>query len=201
MTICGILKTGIDTPLVNWTVKFLRHLLAIAEHDKKPVIVFAHSQGAIYIEHALEIMNAKERKFLRIFTFGGASFIEPEKCHPESHNYSSAADFVCRFSSPNHQFLALKRYYGLKQGLSEEQVINHLAFEDAILDLDTVDIKILEMYTKRKEKYYEGEFSKIKHITILDPDPGSSWKHEFSSDCYQSTIQILINKYQENGIL
>ena len=192
---------GVDTPLVTWTVKFLRYLLTIGEQDKKSVIVFAHSQGAIYIEHALELMDVKERKLLRIFTFGGGSFIEPEKCHSDSHNFASAADFVCSFASPNYQYLALKRYYGNKSGLSEQQVIYQLAFEDAILELDTLNTKTLEMYTKSRERYYEQEFSKINHITILDPDPGSTRKHEFISDCYQDKVKELIKKKPRKSVI
>lgn len=197
--VCGILKVSINTPLVFWTVKFLRYLLTIAklETNHPPVIIFAHSQGAIYIEHALELLNSQERTLLRIFTFGGGSYIPPGKSHPDSHNYASAADFVCRFGSPNLQCLALKRYYGLKNGLSERQVMQQLAYEDALLSLNSVDPKTIEIYTKSRENHYEREFSKISHITILDPDPGSDWKHEFGSECYQSTILAIIKKYQK----
>lgn len=196
LAVCGALKTGIDTPLVNWTVQFLKYLLNQADKNKKFVVVFAHSQGAIYLEHALELMNPQERKLLRIFTFGGGSFIEPVKCHPDSHNFASAADFVCRFVSPNHQCLALQRYYGLKEGLNDAQIIYKLAFEDAVFLLDTTDVRDWEIYIKEREKHYEQELSKIKHITILDPDPDSDWKHEFISNCYQAKIQELINIYK-----
>lgn len=54
LAVCGTLKAGIDTPLVKWTVQFLRYLLDQAEKSKKFVVVFAHSQGAIYLEHALD---------------------------------------------------------------------------------------------------------------------------------------------------
>ncbi|MEI8366192.1 MAG: hypothetical protein WCF65_07215 [Parachlamydiaceae bacterium] len=197
LAICGTLKVGIDTPLVKWTVQFLRYLLDQAEKSKKFVIVFAHSLGAIYLEHALELMNPQERKLLRIFTFGGGSYIEPVKCHPDSHNYASAADFVCRFVSPNQQWLALQRYYGHKDGLNDAQVIYKLAFEDATLHLDTTDVKVWEIFIKKRERHYEQEFSKINHITILDPDPDSNnWKHEFISNCYQAKIKERIKTYK-----
>lgn len=144
-------------------------------------------------------MAPHERNLLRIFTFGGGSFIAPGKSHPDSHNYSSAADYVCRVGSPFLQCLALKRYYGLKSGLSEQQVIHQLAYADAILDLDSIDPKTIATYTKSREKHYEQEFLKIKHITILDPDPGSNWKHEFCSECYQAIIRDIIKRYRKNG--
>lgn len=108
-----------------------------------------------------------------------------------------AADFVCRFVSPNQQWLALQRYYGHKDGLNDAQVIYKLAFEDATLYLDTTDVKVWEIFIKKREKYYEQEFSKINHITILDPDPDSNnWKHEFISNCYQVKIKERIETYK-----
>jgi hypothetical protein len=62
--------------------------------------VFAHSQGAIISEHALRLLNADERQKIRIFTFGGGSFLEVDSCHPDSHNYASENDLVSSVGSP-----------------------------------------------------------------------------------------------------
>ena len=153
----------------------------------------AHSQGAIITEHALEILSKKEREQLIIFTFGGGSFIAAGKSHPDSHNYASAADFVCRLGSPNVQYLALQRYFGSKEGRSEQEVIYQLALYDAMLDLDFTNPKTIETYTKQRMKHYEKEFSKISNVTVLDPDP--KWKHRFSSSCYQAAVQMITEKY------
>lgn len=195
---CFILKTSLDTPVIKWTVKFLRYLLAISKQatDSPLVVVFVHSQGAILIEHAVEVLNQDEKKQLRIFTFGGGSFLAPGKCHSDSHNYASAADFVCRFGSPNLQLLALERYHGHKNGLNDEEIIDQLANRDAVLHLDSTNLTMFEHYVKQRIKYYQGEFVKISNLTILDPDSDSKWKHAFSSECYQKTIQEVINKYQ-----
>ncbi len=79
--VCIALKLTANTPIVQWTVKFFRYLLSESEKERihLPVIIMAHSQGAIITEHALEILNKKEREQLIIFTFGGGSFIAPEK--------------------------------------------------------------------------------------------------------------------------
>ncbi len=97
-------------------------------------------------------MNKKERQRIRIFTFGGGSFIEPGKSHSDSHNYASAADFVCPMGSPNLHYYALQRYYGGKEGLNEEQVIQQLAYQDALLDLDSIDPKVIEAYIQNKNQ-------------------------------------------------
>ena len=72
---------------------------------------------------------------------------------------------------------------------------------DAMLHLDSIDTKVIEAYVKQRTKYYENEFSKIRNLTILDPDPGSKWKHAFVSECYQQTIQKIIKNYQRNKYL
>lgn len=192
--VCGTLKLTIDTPIVQWAVKFFRYLLTQSEREHSPVIVFVHSQGAIITEHALEVLTQKEREQLIIFTFGGGSFIAPGKAHPDSHNFASSADPVCKIVSPNLQFLALQRYFGSKEGLNEQQVIRQLALTDAMFDLDTVDKKAIEIYTNLRIRYYEKEFSKIRNVTILDRDPHHL--HKFCSSCYQGAVQTIIKRYQ-----
>lgn len=196
--LCILLKTSINTSIITWTVKFLRYLLAIAKqsNDTSPLVVFLHSQGAIFIEHALELLSQHEREQLRIFTFGGGSFIPPGKCHPDSHNYASAADFVCRLGSPNLQLLALERYFGYKKGLNEDQVIAQLALKDAMLYLDSNNLKVGENYIQQRATYYKNEFSRISNLTVLDPDPDCKFKHALNSECYQEIIQTTINKYK-----
>ncbi len=193
--VCVALKLTADTPIVQWAAKFFRYLLSESKKDETHplVIIMAHSQGAIITEHALEILSKKEREQLIIFTFGGGSFIAAGKSHPDSHNYASAADFVCRLGSPNVQYLALQRYFGSKEGRSEQEVIYQLALYDAMLDLDSTNPKTIETYTKQRMKHYEKEFSKISNVTVLDPDP--KWKHRFSSSCYQAAVQMITKKY------
>ncbi len=195
--ICVVLKLTLNTAIVRWAAKFFRYLLSLSEKDEAhpPVIIFAHSQGAIITEHALELLSKKEREKLIIFTFGGGSFIDPGKSHPDSHNFASAADFVCRLGSPNIRYLALQRYFGSKKGRSQQDMIHQLAEHDVLLNLDTTDPETIEVYTQQRMKHYEAEFSKLNHVTILDPDP--LLRHKFCSSCYQYTVQIIINLYRQ----
>lgn len=195
--VCFALKFIADTPIVKWAAKFFRYLLSLSEKEEAHplVIIFAHSQGAIISEHALELLSEKEREKLLIFTFGGGSFIAKGKSHSDSHNYASATDFVCSLGSPNFQYLALQRYFGRKEGKSDEEVIYQLASCDAMLHLDSTDPKIMEAYTKQRVKHYEKEFVEISNITVLDPDPMN--KHKFESSCYQATLEELIKKYRK----
>lgn len=196
LAVCFILKCNIDTPIVRTTAKFLQYLLHIADqdHSDRPIVVFAHSMGAIICEHAIELLEYEERQKLRIFTFGGGSFIAPGKCHPDSHNFASAKDLVCLLGSPNLRTLAMKRYIGLKEGLSLDQILSKLAQEDTIFYLDTIDITVIQNFEDQRKKYYQEQLKIIENVTILDPGPGL--EHSFCIDCYQKVIESLIEGYR-----
>jgi hypothetical protein len=150
--------------------------------------------GAIICEHALELLKHAERQKLRIFTFGGGSFISPGKCHPDSHNFASAKDLVCLLGSPNLRTLAMKRYIGLKEGLSLEQILSQMAQEDTILYLDTTDANVIQNFENQRGKYYQEQLKMIENVTILDPSP--SLEHSFCINCYQKVIESLIKDYK-----
>ena len=190
-----LLKIGVDTPIIKNAVQFLRHLLALSEQrDNSPVIVFAHSQGAAIVEHALISLSREERKEIRIFTFGGWSFVAPDAAHPESHNYASVGDLIPRTGSFNLQYLAIRRYEGFKEGLSLEKIISHLAFGDAIQGLDNFDARIIEKYAQERSKYYHEEFQKISNVTVVDSS--SIWEHSFNNDSYQAIVRMKIDQYR-----
>jgi hypothetical protein len=173
-------------------------LLATSESQENnpPVILFAHSQGAAIAEHALALLSSQEKQKIRIFTFGGWSFIPPGVTHPDSHNYASVGDLIPRAGSFNPQFLAIRRYEGFKEGLSEEEIIRRLAFGDAIHDLDCLDPHILERYTQGRCKHYMNEFEKIRNVTVLDSE--SMWEHSFKNENYQRAVHSIIENYRKS---
>ena len=193
-----LLKMGIDTPIVKNAVKFLCYPLSVSEsqENNSPVIIFAHSQGAAIAEHAIALLANDEKQKIRIFTFGGWSFIASGVAHPESHNYTSVGDLIPRIGSFNLQYLALRKYEGLKEGLNHEQIIRRLAFGDAIHDLDCLDPHVLEKYTQDRCKQYRNEFEKINNVTVLDS--GSMWEHSFNNESYQAIVHSIVDKYRKN---
>lgn len=195
--VCILLKIGMDTPVVHLAVKFLKHLLflSIESGVNLPIVVFAHSMGAIICEHALELLTHQERQKIRIFTFGGGSFISPGKCHPDSHNFASAKDLICFCGSPNFRTLAMQRYIALKEGLTHEQMLEKWAREDSMLYLDTIDVRVIQNFEKQRIKYYEELLEKICNVTILDSGP--EYEHSFCNECYQKEVQTLIEKYKK----
>jgi hypothetical protein len=84
-----------------------------------------------------------------------------------------------------------------KEGLNDDQIIAQLALKDAILHLDSNDLKVMENYIGQRTKHYKNEFSRIRNLTVLDPDPDCKFKHKFNSECYQKVIQTTVKKYQK----
>ncbi len=194
-----LLKMGIDTPIVKSAVQFFRYLLSMSENQKNsPVIIFAHSQGAAISEHAIALLSKQERQQIRIFTFGGWSFIAPDAAHPDSHNYASVGDLIPRVGSYNSQYLAIRRYEGLKEGLTHDEIIRRLAFGDAIQDLDCLDPHVHERYAQERCKFYRNEFEKIRNVTVVNP--GSVWEHSFRNESYQNIVLEKIEKYRKSSI-
>jgi hypothetical protein len=194
----AFLKLSVDTPLVQGAARFFRYLLTLSEQEIKPtpVVVFAHSQGAIISERVLGLLKETEKEKIRVFTLGGGSFIPPGHYHPDSHNYASAADPVCRVGSPDLQLLALALHEGKKQGLTQDLVFHGLAMQDAMLDIDSRKPLVLQKYVQGRIDHYKKELARMSNITILDPDPGKLLKHRFSSKCYQDVVRSIILKYQ-----
>lgn len=197
---CIILKASIDTPIIQRAVNFIRYLTALGKEEHAPIIIFAHSQGAIILERALKLIKQSDAHNFRIFTFAGGSFIAPGNGHPESHNYASAADPVCLIGSPNLQLLALRRYYAYKDGLTDSQMMQLWASQEAIFQLDSIDPKVVKKYTEEKIRQYQDEFRRINNLTILDPDPKSRWNHEFFSDSFQMAIQEIVQRYRKQHV-
>lgn len=202
-SVCISLKIGIDTPIVSWAAKFFRYLLALSnkEDSQPPVVIFAHSQGAIISEHALKLLNINERQKIRIFTFGGGSFLDIGSCHPDTHNYASENDLVSSIGSPYFRTLAIHRYLAMKEGLSREAMIQRWVLDDALLYLDSVDALVFESFMKQRISHYESLMEKISNVTILDPDPSCYVEHQFRKDCYQKVVKKLVDKYRSSSLV
>ncbi len=190
------LKTGSDTQIIKNTAKFLRYLLAVSETERGgPVILFAHSQGAAIAEHAITLLSSPEREKIRIFTFGGWSFIPPDRAHPESHNYISVSDLIPRLGSFNLQYLAIRKYEWLKEGLTQDEIIRRLAFEDTIHKFGPLESRALNTYVEERYQFYRNELDKIQNVTVLASD--SILEHAFNSLTYQSILRAIVEKYRQ----
>jgi hypothetical protein len=166
-----------------------------------PVIIFAHSQGAIISSVALQSLTEQERRKIRIFTFGGGSFVFPGEAHPESHNYISIGDAIPRFAVENSlALLAIRRFEENKRGLSNDQIINGLIEEDIENNLSTSDRQAICIYRSQRYKHYVGAFSKIANVTVLEDGRQGVLEHSINIPCYQKKIKELIDCYIERKV-
>ncbi|MBN4066788.1 hypothetical protein JYU14_01745 [Simkania negevensis] len=192
-----LLKMGLTTAIVQNAIQFLRYLLAVSERQGDvPVIIFVHSQGATIVEHALTSLSHQEKQKIRIFTFGGWSFILPGIAHPESHNYTSISDLIPRLGCYNLQYLAMRKHEGLRDGLTSEEIVWRLAYGDATRDLDCFDAQVIKKYAQERCQYYRKEFERISNVTVLDSD--NIWEHFFNNENYQTVLRSIVNKYRMN---
>jgi len=189
-------KLNIETEVTKFAVVFFRFLLGISDSDPShpPIIIFAHSQGAIISNAALKLLTPEERQRLRIYTFGGGTFIFPEDSHPETHNYISIGDLVPRIAaSTTLSLLAIRRHEERKQGLSDAQIIDGLISEDVENNLATTNHDTISLYRLQRNSHYLCEFKKVAHITVLDDGRESTWEHSIRAPCYQKKIKELID--------
>lgn len=193
-------KRGRETKTVKLCVQFFKMLSDFSEQSpskiKPPIIVFAHSQGALIAYLALNRLEPQERQRIHIFTLGGAAFIAPDTAHPESHNYFSIADPVPRFTSYDFCMLLLRLYEGKKIGLSQEQVIEHLIQEDIDNTQDPQNHQAIEKFRKERIAHYESELQRSKNITLIDEGISGFWEHILAIPCYQTVVKEIINKYR-----
>ena len=198
---CGRQKLDLDSPVVKFAARFFQLLLHLSEEDsgKIPVIIFVHSQGAIIADLAHELLSTNERKKLRIFTFGGGSFILPEKAHEDTHNYTSKADLIPRIGSYKAAKLLLRHYEKQKQGLTEKEIIEHLIDEDVDCELETTDPKAIECFRNLRKHFYEKELAKLVNVTVLEQSKDATWghwEHTFEVPCYQRVLKEIIKRFQ-----
>lgn len=194
---CLIKKCFTDTPVVDSAVKFFRYLLKQSDDTPElpPVIVFVHSQGAIITEHALEHLKPAERNKLRIFSFGGGSFISPGMCHSDSHNFVSPRDWVPRAGTYAFQDLALNYHYYKQKGKTLEQIIDLLVMRDLLLHSDTANPFKSNIWLQDRAKYYQEALKCISNVTIVEP--GNWIEHSFKNDCYQKEVKVIVEKYRK----
>lgn len=198
---CGVQKLKLDTTVVKFAVKFLEFLLTLAKESGKstPVIIFAHSQGAIIADLALDVIKEEDRKQLRIFTFGGGSFISPGKSHPDSHNYISQGDAIPRIASYSLSKLVLRREEERQRGVSDKHIIELLAEEDLEDLLDEEDSIAENAFRKARISFYEQEFAKIANVTLVQISkvPFLPYlDHSFRAECYQQKVKEIVTRYK-----
>lgn len=193
-------KIGIHNKIIKFGAQFFEMLVKISDShlsaDKPPVIVFAHSQGALIAHLALTHLDAKIKQRIRIFTLGGVAFIEPGEAHSESHNYFSIADPVAKLASYGLCMLILRLHEGNKMGLSQDQILENLIQEDVDNHLATHDPYIIDKFKADRQIFYKNELEKSQNVTLIDQNISGFLEHTLSIPCYQKVLKDIIDKYR-----
>ena len=194
-------KLGYHSESVKFAAQFFKTLIELSEQttsqNKPKIVVFSHSQGALIANLALSRLSSKERQRIRLFTLGGAAWIEPDAAHPESHNYFSLADLISKPTSYTFCNFLLRLHDGKNAGLKPEQVIEQLILEDIEMRLETRDPKAVAKFRRQREGHYVHELWKSQNITILNEGTSKIFEHAFKSPCYQQKVIEIINKYKD----
>jgi len=185
-----------NTQVVQFAAAFFRLLISRAKDDPTlPIVVFCHSQGAIIADLALEILSDEERQRLRLFTFGGGTFIQPGKAHPDSHNYISTKDRISQ-GAEVHALMALRLHQDRKAGYSIAEIIAQLVEEDMALHLESTDVGVARSFCQQRRDEHAMMIQRIANVTVLDDTPAWIFEHAIDSECYQIKIQEVINRYK-----
>jgi pimeloyl-ACP methyl ester carboxylesterase len=163
---------------------------------KPPIIVFAHSQGALIANIALNRLPATIRQRIRVITLGGAALVSPDISHPESHNYFSVGDLVPRLTSCGLALFLLELHEGTKAGLTIPQIIAQMIQDDADTSMTSQDGKAIKAYWEERQKYYEEKFHSVRNVTVLDEKRSGTWEHAFINPIYQDVLKKIIHRYR-----
>lgn len=192
-------KLNYRSEVVKFGLQFLRFLIELSNQSpsKPPIVVFAHSQGALIVDLALDELKPEERNRIHVYTFGGAAFIPPGKAHPDSHNHFSIADVIPRIAMQDLSAVLFRLYEGKKMGYNPSQVIDQLIQEDVEIHLDSQNLVLVEEFKKQRRQHYESAFQKSQNISILDENISSFWEHSFAIPSYQQVVGKIINQYRQ----
>ncbi|OHE77708.1 MAG: hypothetical protein A3F67_12055 [Verrucomicrobia bacterium RIFCSPHIGHO2_12_FULL_41_10] len=194
----AIQKLGFPTETIKYGALFLRFLIEQSEKQKNkpPVVIFAHSQGAMIINLALDELTAVERSKIHVYTFGAAAFIPPQKTHSQSHNYVSIADRIPRVACNELIVLWLRIKHWTTAKLSIQEAIDIIAGEDMDRALDTSDVKTREIFTEQRKQHYLQLLETWKNVSILSENISAKWEHSFEIPCYQGKVKEIVERYR-----
>jgi len=193
-------KKGHETKTIKLCIQFFKMLADLSEHSpstvKPPIVVFAHSQGALIANMALSRLPTTIRQHIRVITLGGAALVSPDISHPESHNYFSAGDLVPRLTSCGLALFLLELHEGTKSGLTTPQIIAQMIQDDTDIYMTSQDEKAVKAYWEERQKYYEDKLHSVRNVTVLDESRSGTWEHAFINPIYQDVLKKIIQRYR-----
>lgn len=193
-------KKGYETKTIKLCVQFFKMLVDLAEQSpstvKPSIIVFAHSQGALIANMALNRLPPTIRQHIRVTTLGGAALVSPDVSHPKSHNYFSMGDLVPRLTSFGLALFLLELHERTKAGLTIPQIIAQMIQDDADIYMTSQDEKAVKAYWKERQRYYEDKLHSVRNVTVLDEKRSGTWEHAFLNPIYQDILKKIVQEYR-----
>ena len=193
-------KKGHETKTVKLCVQFFKMLTDLSDQSsstvKPPIIVFAHSQGALIANMALNRLPPTMRQRIRVIALGGAGLVSPDISHPESHNYFSVGDLIPRLTSCGLALFLLELHEGTKAGLTVPQIIAQMIQDDADIYMTSQDEKAMKAYWEERQKYYEDKLHSVRNVTVLDEKRSGTWEHAFLNPIYQDVLKKIVQEYR-----
>ena len=191
---------GIDSETVKFCAQFFKMLIQLSDRSsssiKPPIVVIAHSQGALIADMGLSKLSLQERQRIRVFTLGGASLVLSDRAHTDSHNYFSVADIITRGANNEISLFLLELHEGKKAGCTVEQVIEYLIRRDFERLMTTQVRSTIDEFRRRRLEYYGDLLDKAQNVTILGENRSGTWEHAFLAPCYQDTLKKIIQEYK-----
>ncbi len=188
------------SPSITRCAHFFKFLIDQSNRSpaQPPIVIIAHSQGALIADLALDHLNLAEQARIHIFTFGGAAFISPKKCHPHSHNYFSFNDPIPQTASKDACILLKKLREGEKRGDTAQKVIEECLQEDLInFNKESFHQLLVDEYLEQRQQFYEEQICKVQNTTVLGEYSLTDWEHAFDTPCYLEKIKEIIEAYNK----
>ncbi len=191
-------KLNKETVSVKLCIQFLKFLIDLSKErgEQRPIVIFAHSQGALIVDLALNKLTTEERKRIQAYTFGGLALISSEKSNAQ--NFFSSKDPIPFFASKDRVQFLLRFHLRQKLGLTAQEIIEECVKEDFVSYYQQdVSLESVEEFRQRREQHYKNELKQSENITILDDTISEFWEHSFDLPSYQAKIRELVEYHKQ----
>jgi hypothetical protein len=186
------MECGYSPKIVDTGIDYINFLSDLSENlpEKPPIIIVAHSEGAMIAEFATKKLPVSIRKKIQFWTLGGAGFVPEGSCHQGTCNYINHNDQIVKAASPIDYRILITRDKLKEKNL--DYVANFLAEEDVLvqgLDMGT-EYKLAK---ENKAIRYKKRLDELSNTTVLYNTDKKGIHHGFSDPHYQQKLKELIN--------
>jgi hypothetical protein len=188
------MKFGMSPEIVNTAIDYIHFLIDQSEKhsEKPPIIIIAHSEGAMIAEFAVKQLKPSIQKKIQFWTFGGAGFVPDGICHPKTCNYVNQHDPIIQAVSPlDYRILTVRDQFKEKK---LDYIANILAEEDMLVQGFDIG-PIYKVSKEKKANEYKKRLDELANTRIIYHKKLVWNHHEFKDPEYQLKLQELIEEF------